>query len=95
MRAAVNSLQTSKARLQAQDMRDRLARLKPIKIPKKTVEKAAEKADTGKEERSSGAVPEVGELMRRCNTARCDLFSLLCSQQGWKFMSCSHCQELC
>merc|ERR1740128_703081 len=75
MRAAVASLQHSKARLQGQDIRERLAKLKPIKIPKKTIGELSEKTDKGKESAS-----ELGDLMRRCNTARSDLFSLLCSQ---------------
>jgi len=75
MRAAVASLQHSKARLQGQDIRERLAKLKPIKIPKKTIGEISEKTDKGKESAS-----ELGDLMRRCNTARSDLFSLLCSQ---------------
>jgi len=77
MRAAVNSLQTTQARIQGRDMRERLANLKPIKLPKKLVAENREKEDKGKE--SGGG--ELSDLMKRCNAARSDLFSLLSSQE--------------
>lgn len=77
MRNAVNSLQCGKARMQGQEMRDRLAKLKPIKLPKKLLGgEVKEKSDKGKDSRT-----DLGDLMRRCNAARSDLFSLLCSQE--------------
>ena len=81
MRAAVNSLQTTQARIQGRDMRERLANLKPIKLPKKLVAENREKEDKGKE--SGGG--ELSDLMKRCNAARSDLFSLL-SSQGQTFL---------
>merc|ERR1719228_2939831 len=49
MRQAVESLQVSNARLQASDLRDRIAKLKPISLPASTVGSSSEKGDVSKE----------------------------------------------
>jgi dynactin 1 len=85
MRAAVNSLQQSKARIQGNYLRERLARLKPIHIPKPqiTIRSDQEKADASKDpqDQDKELGDQLSQLIRRCGAARSELYSLLCSQQ--------------
>merc|ERR1719322_2282201 len=78
MRQAVESLQASNARLVADDLRDRIARLTPLNLPRPTVagseESSAEKGDKSKEETEEQT---LSQLMKRCNKAREELYSLL------------------
>merc|ERR1711994_193462 len=78
MRQAVESLQASNARLVADDLRDRIARLTPLNLPRPTVagveEVVAEKGDASKEDSEEQT---LGQLMKRCNKAREELYSLL------------------
>jgi len=80
MRAAVNSLQQSKSRIQANHLRERLAKLKPIKVYDNQMKLAItqEKSDVSKEQQHTD---HLTQLIRKCATYRSDLFSLLCSQQ--------------
>eukprot|EP00090_Calanus_glacialis_P001815 TRINITY_DN11349_c0_g1_i1.p1 TRINITY_DN11349_c0_g1~~TRINITY_DN11349_c0_g1_i1.p1 ORF type:complete len:1330 (-),score=541.02 TRINITY_DN11349_c0_g1_i1:124-4113(-) len=75
MRTAVASLQSSVARVEAQEYRERIAKLLPIKLPSKTIGTGAEKEDRSKE---AGA--DLGQLMSRCNKARTELYTLLATQ---------------
>merc|ERR1740122_762720 len=79
MRQAVESLQASNARLVADDLRDRISRLAPLNLPRPTVagvgeEVAGEKGDASKEDSEEQT---LGQLMKRCNKAREELYSLL------------------
>ena len=81
MRQAVEVLQVSNARLQASDLRDRISRLEPLRLPLATVA-GGEKGDRGREEKTdrskeAGGGEQLGQLMKRCNTARAELYTLL------------------
>merc|ERR1712098_643350 len=75
MKTCVASLQTSVARVKAQEYKDRIANLLPIKLPSKTIGTEAEKGD-----RSKDAGADLGTLITRCNKARTELYTLLATQ---------------
>jgi len=75
MRQAVASLQSTVARVEAQEYRDRIAKLLPIKLPNKASGIETEKCDRSKE---AGA--DLGQLIARCNKARTELYTLLATQ---------------
>merc|ERR1712240_350866 len=75
MSQAVESLQVTNARLQANDLRDRVANLKPINLPKTTISSSCEKSDVSKED----AEEDLGQLIKRCNKAKSELFHLMSS----------------
>ena len=75
MRTCVASLQNSVARVQANELRERIANLRPIKLPSKTIKTGAEKTDKSKD---AGA--DLETLMSKCNKAKMELYTLLATQ---------------
>merc|ERR1712013_790463 len=81
MRTCVASLQNSVARVQANELRERIANLRPIKLPSKTIKTGAEKTDKAKMElytllatqpvvditRTKGGVSNIGPSMKEIN----------------------------
>jgi dynactin 1 len=77
LRGAVESLQAANGRLQADDLRERLGRLAPLRLPGPTVAGGGgEKGDVSKE---AGELDLKG-LTQRCNRARAELYELLSSR---------------
>merc|ERR1712025_876695 len=75
MKTCVARRQTRVARVKAQEYKDRIANLLPIKLPSKTIGTEAEKGD-----RSKDAGADLGTLITSCTKARTELSSLLATQ---------------